>query len=114
MERQVLWVRNSVLNPIAKCTVNLAMLKRPTQRRVPTHPPAQQTLKIQVSRKGRKGKTVTIISGFQSQSATLADLTKKLKAQCGAGGTLKDKEIEVQGDHRQKLADYLKKTGLSS
>ena len=81
----------------------------PTSR--PDPPPSQQTLKIQVSRKGRKGKTVTIISGFQSQPATLADLTKKLKAQCGAGGTLKDKDIEVQGDHRQKLADYLKKQG---
>ncbi|ABW29483.1 translation initiation factor [Acaryochloris marina] len=83
----------------------------PTSR--PDPPPAQQTLKIQVSRKGRKGKTVTIISGFQAQPTTLADLTKKLKAQCGAGGTLKDKEIEVQGDHRQKLADYLKKQGYS-
>lgn len=83
----------------------------PTSR--PDPPPSQQTLKIQVSRKGRKGKTVTVISGFQSKSATLADLTKKLKAQCGAGGTLKEKEIEVQGDHRQKLADYLKKLGYS-
>lgn len=77
----------------------------------PDLPPSQQALKIQVSRKGRKGKTVTVISGFQSQAAILSDLTKKLKAQCGAGGTLKDSEIEIQGDHRQKLADYLKKLG---
>lgn len=79
----------------------------------PDPPAAQQTLKIAVSRKGRKGKTVTVISGFQSKPETLADLTKKLKAQCGAGGTLKDNNIEVQGDHRQKLADYLQKQGYS-
>jgi len=85
----------------------------PDPRSRPDPPPSQQPLKIQVSRKGRKGKTVTIISGFQSQPATLTDLTKKLKAQCGAGGTLKDSEIEVQGDHRQKLADSLKKLGYS-
>lgn len=83
----------------------------PDPRSRPDPPLSQQTLKIQVSRKGRKGKTVTVISGFQSHPATLADLTKKLKAQCGAGGTLKDSEIEIQGDHRQKLADYLKKLG---
>ncbi|WP_299416072.1 translation initiation factor [Acaryochloris sp. IP29b_bin.148] len=77
----------------------------------PDPPAAQQTLKIEVSRKGRKGKTVTMISGFQAKPETLATLTKKLKAQCGAGGTLKDKSIEVQGDHRQKLADYLQKQG---
>lgn len=84
---------------------------RPAPTARPDPPSSQQALKIQVSRKGRKGKTVTIISGFQSQPTTLADLTKKLKAQCGAGGTVKDTEIEIQGDHRQKLGDYLKKLG---
>ncbi|NJR54026.1 MAG: translation initiation factor [Acaryochloris sp. CRU_2_0] len=74
-------------------------------------PPSQQSLKIQVLRKGRKGKTVTVISGFQAQPATLATLTKQLKVQCGAGGTLKETAIEVQGDHRQKLSDYLQQQG---
>lgn len=86
-------------------------IPKPDSTARPDPPPSQQALKIQVSRKGRKGKTVTIISGFLSKPETLADLTKKLKAHCGAGGTLKDTEIEVQGDHRQKLADYLKKLG---
>ncbi|HEY9844923.1 MAG TPA: hypothetical protein V6D03_01880, partial [Candidatus Caenarcaniphilales bacterium] len=50
-------------------------------------PIAQQNLRLQASRKGRKGKTVTVISGFQGKPETLAELAKKLKAQCGAGGT---------------------------
>jgi translation initiation factor 1 len=83
----------------------------PTSR--PDLPPSQQSLKIQVLRKGRKGKTVTVISGFQAQQETLATLTKQLKVQCGAGGTLKETEIEVQGDHRQKLAAYLQQQGYS-
>ncbi|NJK41585.1 MAG: translation initiation factor [Acaryochloridaceae cyanobacterium SU_2_1] len=77
----------------------------------PDLPPAQQSLKIQVSRKGRKGKTVTVVSGFQTKPATLTDLTKTLKAQCGTGGTLKEGTIEIQGDHRQKLAEVLQKLG---
>lgn len=73
--------------------------------------PAQQNLKVQASRKGRKGKTVTLISGFQIQPAALTELVKQLKAQCGAGGTVKDKEIEIQGDHRQKLIEVLSRMG---
>ncbi|MEL6385414.1 MAG: translation initiation factor [Cyanobacteria bacterium J06626_18] len=77
-------------------------------------PPAQQTLKVQVSRKGRGGKTVTVISGFQHRPDTLKTLAKKLKAQCGTGGTAKDDTIEIQGDHAQKLVDFLQKAGYTA
>lgn len=73
-------------------------------------PPSQQTLTIQASRKGRKGKTVTVISGFQLSSKSLQTLAKKLKTHCGSGGAVKDETIEVQGDHRPKIQDFL--TGL--
>lgn len=76
-------------------------------------PPAQQTLKVQVSRKGRGGKTVTIISGFQHRAETLKALTKKLKAQCGTGGTAKENTIEIQGDHAQILVDALSQAGYT-
>lgn len=76
--------------------------------------PAQQTLKVEVSRKGRGGKTVTIISGFQHRPDTLKNLVKKLKAQCGTGGTAKDNMVEIQGDHAQKLVDYLQKAGYTA
>ena len=77
----------------------------------PDPPPSAQTLKIQVSRKGRKGKTVTVISGFQVQAATLSSLAKQLKAQCGSGGTAKENTIEIQGDHCQTLIPALEKLG---
>lgn len=79
---------------------------RPATAR-PDVPPAQQQLKVEASRKGRKGKTVTVISGFQSSEATLTTLTKQLKAQCGAGGAVKEQTIEVQGDHREKVLQFL-------
>lgn len=84
---------------------------RATERAVPDLPPEKQDLRVQVSRKGRKGKTVTIISGFQSNPETLAALVKQLKNQCGAGGTVKDNEIEIQGDHKQKLVEILTQLG---
>jgi len=84
------------------------------QRGVPEVAPNQQTLKVEASRKGRGGKTVTVISGFQGKPEILADLAKQLKAQCGTGGTVKDNEIEIQGEHKQKIAEILKKMGYKA
>jgi translation initiation factor 1 len=80
----------------------------------PELPPAQQQLKIEVSRKGRKGKTVTVISGFQSSLETLEALAKQLKSQCGSGGAVKDNTIEVQGDHREKAQQALISLGYKT
>jgi translation initiation factor 1 len=77
-------------------------------------PPNQHKLKIEVSRKGKGGKTVTIISGFQISLDNLTSLTKVLKNQCGAGGALKDNTIEIQGDHRQKLLEIVTKLGYKA
>jgi translation initiation factor 1 len=76
--------------------------------------PNQHKLKIEASRKGKGGKTVTIISGFQVSSETLTSLTKTLKNQCGAGGAMKDNTIEIQGDHRQKLLEIVTKLGYKA
>lgn len=81
------------------------------KRGVPNLPPNQQDLRIQTTRSGRKGKTVTIITGFQHNPETLAKLLKKLKSQCGSGGTVKDNSLEIQGDHKQKLLESLTKLG---
>ena len=89
---------------------NSAALERPALEL----PPSQQNLRVQASRKGRGGKTVTVISGFQSQPETLATLLKQLKTQCGAGGTVKENEIEIQGDHKQKLVEILVKLGYKA
>lgn len=84
------------------------------ERGVPDLPPNQQQIRVEASSKGRKGKTVTIIRGFQASPDTLTDLLKKLKTQCGAGGTLKDNEIEIQGDHKQKIVQYLIQLGYKA
>ena len=85
-----------------------------TERAAPDLPPAQQDLRVQVSRKGRKGKSVTVITGFMHKPETLEALAKKLKSQCGSGGTVKDNTIEVQGEHANKLVSLLKDKGYKA
>ncbi len=75
------------------------------------HPPERQKLTIRRDRKGRGGKTVTVINGFQHTPATLTKLAKTLKAQCGSGGTAKAESIEIQGDHRDKVGEALQAMG---
>jgi translation initiation factor 1 len=77
----------------------------------PDPPTSEQKLTVQASRKGRKGKTVTVVSGFQTSTAMLTELAKKLKGQCGSGGTVKDQTLEIQGNHCQTLAEVLKQLG---
>jgi len=59
--------------------------------------------------KGRKGKAVTLVKGVAGNPEELLQLSKKLKALCGSGGTIKSAVIEIQGDHRQKLYQYFQK-----
>jgi translation initiation factor 1 len=81
---------------------------------IPELPPNQHKLKIEVSKKGKGGKTVTIVSGFQVSPETLSSLTKAFKNQCGAGGTMKDNSIEIQGDFRQQLLEIVTKLGYKA
>lgn len=73
--------------------------------------PHQQTAYVKRDRKGRGGKTVTVIYGLQHTPATFKELLTALKATCGAGGTLKEGELEIQGDQRDKVAEKLKELG---
>lgn len=75
---------------------------------------SKQTARIARDRKGRGGKTVTVVSGLQHDPATLEALLKKLKQQCGAGGTLRDGDIEIQGDHRERVAAALAAMGYKT
>jgi translation initiation factor 1 len=70
------------------------------------------TLMISCQTKGRKGKGVTLIDGFQLPPAELKQLAKTLKQLCSTGGTVKDSRIEIQGDHREELASMLKRLGF--
>jgi translation initiation factor 1 len=87
----------------------------PEPEAAPVYPSAnQQTARIQRDRKQRGGKTVTVISGLRHDPATLEALLKTLKLQCGAGGTIKEGEIEIQGDHRERIAAALNKMGYKT
>ncbi len=77
-------------------------------------PPQKQNIRIQTSRSGRKGKTVTVISGFETTTSNLSLLLKDLKAKCGTGGTLKEDTLEIQGDHKQKILEILLKLGYKA
>ncbi len=81
-------------------------------------PPQQQQIKIMRDKKGRGGKVVTVASGFSLAEADLQALAKTLKTLCGAGGTVKSGEegqvIEIQGDHRDKVAEKLKGLGYKA
>lgn len=78
-----------------------------------TLPKQQQPLRLNMERAGRGGKTVTLVKGFVGSGADLNALCKLLKQKCGVGGTAKEGEIIIQGDHRQRLLEILKKEGYT-
>lgn len=74
--------------------------------------PEEQILEAHFSNKGRGGKTVTIIKGFEGSEKDLKSLAKELKTHCGVGGSIKDGEIIIQGNFRDKIIDKLKSKGF--
>lgn len=78
-----------------------------------TLPPAQQNLKVWLDRlKG--GRVATVVRGFVGSGDDLASLGKELKKSCGVGGTAKDGEIIIQGDHRDRVIELLIKAGYKA
>jgi translation initiation factor 1 len=73
--------------------------------------PEKQNLRVQLDKKNRGGKTVTLITGFIGSENDLKELGKLLKAKCGVGGAVKDNEIIIQGDFKQRVSELLKKEG---
>ena len=78
-----------------------------------TLPPAQQELRIQLDKKQRAGKVVTLITGYVGADADLEELGKTLRNFCGTGGSSKDGLILVQGDQREKVLQCLQKKGYT-
>ena len=72
---------------------------------------AQQQLRIRLDTKKRAGKAVTLVQGFIGKDDDLQQLGKNLKNFCGTGGSVKDGEIIIQGDHRDKVLQWLLKNG---
>jgi translation initiation factor 1 len=74
----------------------------------------QQKLRVRLDTRQRAGKAVTLVEGFAGKKEDLEDLGKKLKTHCGTGGSVKDGEVIVQGDQRDKITQWLLKNGYSS
>ena len=79
-----------------------------------TDPPkSEQRLRVLIDRKQRRGKEVTLVTGWSGTEETLKDLGKLLKSKCGVGGSTKDNEIILQGNHRDKVVEILLDAGYS-
>ncbi len=76
-------------------------------------PPGDGIVRVGRETKGRKGKGVTVVTGVPLGDAELKKLARQLKQKCGAGGTLRQGIIEIQGDHRELLAALLKEQGFT-
>ena len=94
--------------PVSECTCKK---KNP---RPPTDVKTDGIIRVQREVKGRKGKTVTTVSGFQITVDELKNLAAQLKRRCGTGGSVKDGIIIIQGDHRDALLPELKKQGYTA
>lgn len=92
--------------PVTDSTADITAPSQP-----PSTPSKQQVIRVGIDRKRRRGKTVTTATGFVLEPASLAELAAKLKKRCGAGGTAKEGEIEIQGDHSAAVVAELEKLG---
>ncbi|MEO9806276.1 MAG: translation initiation factor [Reichenbachiella sp.] len=76
--------------------------------------PQDQKLRVELDKKNRKGKQVTLVTGFTGMTGDIKELGKMLKTKCGVGGNVKDREIIIQGDLRDKVVEILQKEGYQA
>jgi translation initiation factor 1 len=71
-------------------------------------------VRVRLERQGRGGKVVTVVEGLPGHPAAIEEVARALKAKCGAGGTVKGRVVEVQGDHRDRVLAHLLALGLAA
>jgi translation initiation factor 1 len=94
--------------PLSKCTCKKKKSKSQPNIKI------DGIIRVQREVKGRKGKTVTTVSGFQIANSELKNLATQLKRRCGTGGSVKDGVIIIQGDHRDTLITELENRGFKA
>lgn len=94
-------------------STNPDAMKQEDVPEVDTLPPAQQKLIVLLDTRARAGKAVTLVDGFEGKSEDLEILGKQVKNHCGTGGSVKDGLIIVQGDHRDKVVQWLHSKGYT-
>lgn len=92
-------------------STNPDAIKRIEDEIVATLEPSKQLLRVQIDKKKRAGKSVTLITGFVGTEEDLEGLGKQLKTKCGVGGSAKDGEIIIQGEYKEKVGELLKGWG---
>jgi len=80
----------------------------PVGKKPSGHDGKGRSVRVRIETGGRKGKTVTVIEGLQHNPDTMEEIARALKQHCGAGGTVKQRLIEIQGDQRAKVAEKLR------
>ena len=86
----------------------------PAEEEAETLPPGRQKLLVEIDRRNRGGKQVTLVSGFVGREEDLSALAKTLKTRCGVGGAAKDGEILIQGDFRDRVVQLLLAMGYKA
>ena len=74
--------------------------------------PKEPCLRIRLEKGGRGGKSVTVVFDLPGNPEYFQEMTRKLKSLCGSGGTFKNMQMEIQGDHRKKVKDFLEQSGF--
>lgn len=90
---------------------------KPADAGVPTpgpKTPANGLAKVRLERQGRGGKVMTVVDNLTGHPARIEEIAKTLKSKCGAGGTVKGRVVEIQGDHRDRIVEVLATLGIAS